>query len=35
MYPAQARQVKRVEVPPLPHTLFFNMNTPPATAARN
>lgn len=35
MYPAQARQVKRLEVPPLPHTLFFNMNTPPVTAARN
>ena len=35
MYPAQARQVKRVEVPPLPHTLFFNMNNPPLTAARD
>lgn len=33
MYPAQARQVKQIEVPPLPHTLFFNMNNPPATAA--
>lgn len=33
LYPAQARQLKRIEVPPLPHTLFFNMNNPPATAA--
>ncbi len=35
MYPAQARQVKRIEVPPLPHTLFFNMNNPPVTAAND
>jgi hypothetical protein len=34
MYPAQARQVKRLQVPPLPHTLFFDMNTPPEDAAR-
>jgi len=33
MYPAQARQVKRLQVPPLPHTLFFDMNTPPRNAA--
>jgi hypothetical protein len=33
MYPAQARQVKRLQVPPLPHTLFFDMNTPPEDAA--
>jgi hypothetical protein len=33
MYPAQARQVKRLQVPPLPHTLFFDMNTPPENAA--
>ena len=33
MYPAQARKVKRLQVPPLPHTLFFDMNTPPEDAA--
>jgi hypothetical protein len=33
MYPAQARQVKRLELPPLPHTLMFDMNNPPATAS--
>ena len=33
IYPAQARQVKRLQVPPLPHTLFFDMNTPPENAA--
>lgn len=33
MYPAQARQTKRLEVPPLPHTLFFDMNTPPENVA--
>ncbi len=33
MYPSQARQVKRLQVPPLPHTLFFDMNTPPENAA--
>ncbi|UCC14683.1 MAG: hypothetical protein JSW21_01620 [Gammaproteobacteria bacterium] len=33
MYPAQARQVKRLRVPPLPHTLFFNMNNPPVMAS--
>jgi hypothetical protein len=33
MYSSQARQVKRLQVPPLPHTLFFDMNTPPESAA--
>ena len=33
MYPAQARQVKRLEVPPLPQTLFFDMNNPLAKAS--
>lgn len=33
LYDAQARQTKRIQVPPLPQSLFFNMNNPPATAA--
>ena len=33
MYSAQARQVKPLHVPPLPHTLFFNMNNPPDKAS--
>jgi hypothetical protein len=35
LYEAQARQVKRIQVPPLPQSLFFNMNNPPASAASN
>lgn len=35
MYPAQARQVKRLQVPPLPHRVFFDMNTPPENAAHD
>ncbi len=33
LYDAQAIQTKRIQVPPLPQSLFFNMNNPPATAA--